>query len=395
MASRRDDSSSLPAYMPDKALNFGDAYDLLCHGEWVEVSLRRRGGGEEKRLLWVQPAPLPVGFARRAPDWAKWGKGERYVATERVPDAVLRCALFYPHRWVDGEGARELGDYFARGDLHGLIEVLIEACLTALADFGGDPRWLRFRLLGWCGDLLHSEEDTELKRKLVSVLPQADAEAARVFEELRRSYPDGGLPQGGIALAQEFHRRLKHEGLHKPDKRRGRSVREGYAELQVKLLIFSEYLPRDHALQVAVSFFVEALALLTVATTGRIGKLGDLADPRVRKAFVDLASATRGYAREDAGQETTLGEVQRVILRGVHGGEPPRMRGVNYSKCLKAAQLRDQHGHGWKRVAREIGMADATKTYGTPSANAVELAKLYAENGRRILAAMPGHMKGA
>ncbi len=394
MARRRDDSSSLPAYMPDKTLNFSDAYDLLRQGEWVEVKLRRRGGGEEKRLIWVQPAPLPVGFARRAPEWAEWGKGERYVATERVPDAVLRCALFYPHRWMDGDGARELGDYFARGDLHGLVEFLLEACSVALADFGGDPRWLRFRLLGWCRDLLDSDEDGELERKLVRVLPRVDPEAERVFEELRRSYPDGGLPQGGMALAQELHRRLQQKGLHKPGKGRGRSVREGYAELQVRLLVFSEYRPRDHALQVAVSFFVEALVFLTCATSGRIGGLGDLGDPGVRKAFVDLASAARGYVREDAGQETTLEEVQKVILRVVHGGKPPRRSGMNYSKCLKAAQLKDRHGYAWERVAREIGMADATKTYGTSFVNAVELAKLYAENGRRILTAMPEYMKG-
>lgn len=365
MAKPQERDQTIFDYYPEIAGAYEDAYDLLHQGRWTrEIALSRHRGQSVRRRLWVQLAGYPAG-------WGNWGLGERFLAAERMPPGLLRCALFYPHHWLE---QASVARFFAHYDPR-----TSRIVLTALAGFYSESRRRGMEpgekeIVEFCQKRLpaHSTSvlDEEALKIFAKLLPAGDSGA-----------PKGGPPGSGLAFVRELHRRLRRSGV--PSER---------IPFQIRSLIFGGYLPDDDPRGAAAAFFVEALKFLRFATSGR---LAELREEELRRTVVEFGEAVRRSATGAASAERTVREIGDLVLRVVYGGEKPSLgNSPDYLKYLKAASLADDHGYDDTRIANLIGISDVGNASGKPAALVRARLEHYKRNGRAIRAAVPKDLSG-
>ncbi len=386
VAGRTDEGSSLYAYMPEMARVFGDANELLGQGCWTreEVKLCQHDGKRVPRMLWVQPVTHILG-------WDDWSEGETLQAAQRIPRALLRCALFHPHHWIDGEDVNRLHLHYSGPALKAAFGTLLGRCDPWRPFAGSDADELKAGLMDACetwpgrhrvdafGEIRISEPAPVLgEDELRTLLPRLEEPVLRAFAGFldEKAHPRGGPPGNGMVFVTELHRRLAQAGLPK--------------EVVVKRrqqLCFGSYLPRQNPLEILVFFFVEAIGFLLSATSGKLDALDDGA---IVESLCELAGIVEGHLRLDVGREKTLDALDGLILSVVHARKRPDLgTPANYTKCLKAASLVFDHGYGLAQAAEALGIKDVSKSYGQKTPPGLKRIRTYVENGRAIRWALP------
>ncbi len=389
MAGRTDEGSSLYAYMPEMARVFGDANELLGQGCWTrgEVTLRQHDGKRVSRVLWIQPTSHILG-------WDDWGEGENLQATQRIPRALLRCALFAPHHWIDNKNVNRLHLHYPGPALRAAFGTLLGRCapwrpfagldasdadrlkvglMHACETWPGKHRLDAFRET-WISESVALLGEDELR----ALLPRLEEPVLKVFAEFlhEKAHAWGGPPGDGMVFVTELQRRLSRTGLPKE-----------VLLKRVRQLCFGSYLPGHDPLEVLVSFFVEATRFLASATSGRID---DLDDGAIVGSLCELAGIVEGHLHRDVGREKTLDALDGLVLSMVHGRKRPDLgTPANFSKCLKAASLVFDHGYDLAEAATSIGIGDVAKSYGQKSPPGLRRIRTYVDNGRAIRSAIP------
>ncbi len=384
MAGKMDDGSSLYAYMPEMAGIFEDANEFLRQGCWTreEVTLRQHDGVKVSRMLWVQPVSHILG-------WDDWGEGETLQATQRIPRALLRCALFAPHHWIDGQEINRLHLHYSGPALRAAFKILLGRCSPLRPFASSNAQELKAGLLDACetwpgkhrvdafGEIRVSEPGMLLgEDELRTLLPYLEEPVLKVFAEFLSEKARGGPPGDGMVFVAELHRRLVQAGLPKE-----------VVEKRIRQLCFGSYLPGQNPLEILVSFFVEAIRFLVSATSGKIDALDDDA---IVESLYELASLIEGHLRLNVGREKTLDALDGLILSIVHARKRPDLgTPASYSKCLKAASLVFDHKYDLPQAAAAIGIKDVSKSYGQKRPPGLKRIRTYVENGRAIRRAIP------
>jgi len=386
VAGKKDDGSSLYGYLPEAAGAFADASELLRQGCWTRqpVTLRQHDGKRVSRTLWIQPTS-------HVPGWGDWGEGETLQATQRVPRALLRCALFAPHHWIDGGGVNRLHLHYSDRELRVAFGTLLGRCGPWRPFENSDADRLEAGLMDACetwpgkhrvdafGVIRVSESAAVLSEaELRALLPRLEEPALKVFAKSlnKEAHPRGGPPGNGMAFFGELRRRLLQTGLPKEVLQR-----------RIMQLCFGSYLPGQNPLEVLVSSFAEATRFLASATSGRIDALDD---DTIVESLCELAGIVEGHLQLDAGREKTLDALDGLILSVVHAQKRPDLgTPINFSKCLKAASLVFDYRYDLARAAAAVGIRDVAKKYGQKDPPGLKRIRTYVENGRAIRKALP------
>jgi len=386
VAGKTYDGSSLYGYLPEAAGAFADANGFLRQGCWTResVTLRQHDGKRVPRMLWIQPTSQILG-------WDDWGDGETLQATQRVPQALLRCALFAPHHWIDCVGVNRLHLHYSGRALRAAFGTLLGRCGSWRPFENLDADRLKAGLMDACetwpgkhrvdafGAIRVSAPAAVLSEaELRTLLPRLEEPVLKVFAKLldKEAHPVGGPPGNGMVFVAELHRRLLQAGLSKEVLQR-----------RIRQLCFGSYLPGQNPLEVLVSFFVEATRFLASATSGRIDALDDDA---IVESLCELAGIVEGHLHLDVGREKTLDALDGLILSVVHAQKRPDLgTPVNFSKCLKAASLVFDHEYDLARAAAAVGIRDVAKKYGQKDPPGLKRIRTYVKNGRAIRKTIP------
>lgn len=365
MAKPQERDQTIFDYYPEVAGAYENAHDLLDQGRWTgEIALRGHRGQRVRRRLWVELAGYPAG-------WGLWGLGERFLAAERMPPGLLRCALFYPHHWLEQVSvARFFTHYDPRTS---------KVVLTALAGFYSESRRCGIEpgekeIVEFCYERLPAGSTSVLEEKSLEIF-------AKLLPARDSGAPRGGPPGSGLAFVRELHRRLRRSGVPSES-----------IPFQIRSLIFGLSLPDDDPRGAAAAFFIEALKFLHFATSGR---LAGLREEGFRRTVVEFGEAVRRSATGVASAERTVREVGDLVLRVVYGGEKPSLgNSPDYLKYLKAASLADDHGYDDDRIASIIGISDIGNASGKPAPQGGARLEHYKRSGRTIRAAIPQDLAG-